>query len=396
MSFQRYLLVLALLCPNILYAADLFTTSPPAHSDALHAEQDSQLKRLRGQRNTLTAASVGVNVSVLNGEPVMIDLPTARQLKATVKKIDRRGPRDFTWYGELTSTPGNATLVVRGNKVTGTIRNGSDLYRIVSIGDGAHALVQIDERAFPADHPEQLNDAGDVPPLARAAAGADAGTVIDVLVAYTAAAENKAGDIQGLIQLAVDETNMAYENSVVHPRIRLVHTHKTSYKEGKKSYDTIMNHLVSTTDDKLQEIHGLRDQYGADMVVFIIDQGDYCGMADTIMANQTSAFALVHWDCATGYYSFAHELAHLQGARHDPATDSTTNPFAYGHGHRHKQKWRTVMAYDCSNGCPRLPYFSNPNVLYQGIPMGTTAKSNNARVLNETAATVSIFRPTAP
>ncbi|HTG32273.1 MAG TPA: hypothetical protein VLB76_05030 [Thermoanaerobaculia bacterium] len=50
------------------------------------------------------------------------------------------------------------------------------------------------------------------------------------------------------------------------------------------------------------------------------------------------------------------------------------------------------MAYDCSGGCPRLNYWSNPNKLYNTHPMGTTTRNHNARVLNDTRATVAAFR----
>ena len=50
------------------------------------------------------------------------------------------------------------------------------------------------------------------------------------------------------------------------------------------------------------------------------------------------------------------------------------------------------MAYACSGGCPRLNYWSNPSVLYNGIPMGTTSTNDNERVLNNTRNTVAAFR----
>jgi hypothetical protein len=54
------------------------------------------------------------------------------------------------------------------------------------------------------------------------------------------------------------------------------------------------------------------------------------------------------------------------------------------------------MAYNCSNGCPRLNYWSNPNKTRDGVAMGTTTKSNNARVLNERAAVLAAFRAAPP
>jgi hypothetical protein len=50
------------------------------------------------------------------------------------------------------------------------------------------------------------------------------------------------------------------------------------------------------------------------------------------------------------------------------------------------------MAYDCTGGCPRLQYWSNPGVTYGGSPMGTASSNDNHRVLNGTAATVAGFR----
>lgn len=51
------------------------------------------------------------------------------------------------------------------------------------------------------------------------------------------------------------------------------------------------------------------------------------------------------------------------------------------------------MAYrnDCGT-CPRLNYWSNPDVLYNGIPMGTSILQNNARVWNGQSNKVINFR----
>src|SRR5262249_35151376 len=131
-----------------------------------------------------------------------------------------------------------------------------------------------------------------------------------------------------------------------------------------------------------------------DLSALIINQTDFCGLADAIMANASTAYAVVHYGCATGYYSFAHELGHLMGARHDPANDSTTTPFAYGHGYQQtatSPTWRTIMPYNCPSNCTRLQYWSNPSVTYDNRPMGTAPTNDNARVLNATATTVAAF-----
>jgi hypothetical protein len=156
-------------------------------------------------------------------------------------------------------------------------------------------------------------------------------------------------------------------------------------------------HLAGTSDGFMDEVHAQRDSLRADVVVLMINNGDFCGRAEAIHATAANAFAVVYWDCATGYYSFGHEIAHLVGARHDRDNDSTTTPYAWGHGFRHKVAgagWRTIMGYNCpSNQCaPRLQYWSSPLTTWGGLAMGTAAQEDNHRVWNERAAAVAAFR----
>ena len=50
------------------------------------------------------------------------------------------------------------------------------------------------------------------------------------------------------------------------------------------------------------------------------------------------------------------------------------------------------MAYNCTPSCPRLNYWSNPDVTYNGVAMGTADRSHNQRVLVNTKATIAAFR----
>jgi hypothetical protein len=73
--------------------------------------------------------------------------------------------------------------------------------------------------------------------------------------------------------------------------------------------------------------------------------------------------------------------------------------FEYSFGYQAPdQAFRTIMAYDCPNVCPRIQYFSNPNVIYQGQPTGIDYGQNpgqaadNARSINESLSTVANWR----
>ncbi|RXD92175.1 M12 family metallo-peptidase, partial [Xanthomonas perforans] len=173
--------------------------------------------------------------------------------------------------------------------------------------------------------------------------------------------------------------------------LQLARYETTSYTETG-NFTTDLQRFRVTNDGYMDSIHTSRNTYTADVGVIVLDNSSYCGLASGIGSNAASAFASVYWDCATGYYSFAHEIGHLQSARHDATNDPSTSPYAYGHGYRYGNSWRTIMAYDCTSGCPRLNYWSNPNISYNGVPMGNASTADNQRVLVNTKATIAAFR----
>jgi peptidyl-Asp metalloendopeptidase len=289
--------------------------------------------------------------------------------------------------------PINTAMLVRsGDQITGNVHFEGVWYKIRPLRTGGHAIVEVDSRAFPPDHPPEFDRAPttrmpETSPLIKA------DTVIRVMVHYTSAAANASGNISSLIDLAVAETNQGYTNSGVLIDVVLAHKGSISYTESG-NFSTDLARYRSTSDGYMDSIHTTRNSVAADVGVLIINNASYCGLASGIGSSASTAFAAVYWDCATGYYSFGHEIGHLQSARHDPATDPTNSPYAYGHGYQYlgSPKWRTIMAYACTGGCTRLNYWSNPSRTYNGQPMGTTTRSDNTRVLNNTRTTVAGFR----
>jgi hypothetical protein len=106
-----------------------------------------------------------------------------------------------------------------------------------------------------------------------------------------------------------------------------------------------------------------------------------------------NAFAVVDRTCATGYYSFGHELGHNMGLHHNRDDAVGTGAYSYSYGYRWPG-YRTVMAYAPGT---RILHFSNPNVLYLGNPTGVietspNAAAHNALSLNNTRVTVANWR----
>ncbi|WP_444995905.1 M12 family metallo-peptidase [Aliikangiella sp. IMCC44359] len=299
----------------------------------------------------------------------------------------------------------NVILVVRGNKVTGTIRANGRLFKIQPLASGQHLVMEINENNIKPDHPagsieeletEMSNELIEQASQNYLSQSNIADPVIRVLVVYSNGVRSEVNDIPGLIDLAIAETNQGYANSGVNASVQLAHLQAVNYNEVSISTD--LNRLKSTSDGYMDNVHNLRNQYSADVVMLIVpDNGSACGKAAAIGARASSAFAVTAQDCATGYYSFGHEIGHLQSARHNPERDGSNSPYRFGHGYQDPQRqWRTVMAYNCSGGCRRINWWSNPNKTRNGRAMGTSSRSDNVRVLNLTAATVAGFRSGTP
>jgi hypothetical protein len=79
---------------------------------------------------------------------------------------------------------------------------------------------------------------------------------------------------------------------------------------------------------------------------------------------------------AAGNLSYAHEVGHNEGLHHDPANATGTPAYPYAYGYQDPGgAFRTVLSY---GGAQRVPFFSSPNVSYNGLPTGTSNQNNAA------------------
>ena len=152
---------------------------------------------------------------------------------AIKERVERRGLEDYTWFGYVDGNAlSQATIVVDGDDVVANIAVEGKFYQVRPVGDGLHAIREIDQSAFPDEIPPIPVDAPgdrvlDIPPAEQ-----DDGSTIDVMVVYTPAAAAASANINAEIQLAVDETNTSYSNSGVTQRLNLVHSTQVAYVEA--------------------------------------------------------------------------------------------------------------------------------------------------------------------
>ncbi|HEX5069414.1 MAG TPA: zinc-dependent metalloprotease family protein [Vicinamibacterales bacterium] len=362
---------------------------------------------------------------------VTIDLFDGATITAV---LDRYDPNDtgVTWVGHVPSQPGSlVTIVYGGGALAASIVLPGASYTIrptprdagdtTPMADAMYRLVQTNGNGFqreapPVEVPAPADEA------ARDVVMADTGEFIDVMVAYTPAAEGWAGGPAGMINwinVGMSETNSAYAASGVNQRVRLVHTVRVLYSEVG-AFGTNLNNLRAGSAPGLQTIAALRNSYTADLVTLLVRPAapDACGIA-FLMTNVNTSFApngysVVDSPCVSPNGTLAHELGHNMGLRHDWYVDSGVTPATYAHGHVNPvARFRTIMAYPdaCSAlfiTCTRLLQFSNPDLTYLGqpggVPGGTKSNcpTNNTsnmncdaderRVLNDTALVVSNFR----
>lgn len=382
--------------------------------------------------------------SATPGQVVTLQLRPDVAIQARTAAVDRLEGGLIAYRGQVDSAsaalpPGLATLIVNGDRITGSVRGpNGELYQVRPLADGSNAVVQVDFGALPADEPaDQANAAAASGGLASAATGrvllasftGDAGGEgqpgvrpdlrnlanvqmlrravnwrdilqinpevfwphITVQVFYTASAQAAAGDMDALSALAITESNDAFRASGVHALFQRVGpVQLLSYNESGKSFEQMdLDFMGNAT------AQAARNASHADVTVLIVNNDAYCGRANSIGGGEATASVVVHFSCATGYYSFAHEIGHLAGARHNPQMDDTATPYAFGHGLIYtagSPHWRTIMAYNDGCGCPRLQLWSTPSVSHNGQAIGTAAGNDNARVWNTRASVMAAWR----
>ncbi len=345
-----------------------------------------------------------------------LDVFDGQSITINLDWVETRSADSYTWHGRVQGHPrGYALISVVNGKIAATIELGevghgrAKKYQVQSRAGGYTVLNEIDQDAFPPDHPpggEALaapvtntdspfaarGNSADLalPPVT--AASSDTGALIDVLVVYSNQTATAAGSAIGAqIQHAVDTANTVYANSGITTRLRLVQYSQVSYNESG-DYPTDLSWLSTNTG-----VAALRNSVGADLVSMFVEESQYCGYG-WIGPSASQAFTVVNRGCSSGNYSFPHEIGHNFGARHDTFVDASTLPYAYGHGWVDcVEKWRDVMAYPSQCGGTRIPYFSNPGATYGSPPdpLGSTTTANVVRVHNQNAVTVANFRLSA-
>jgi hypothetical protein len=348
----------------------------------------------------------------LGPERMAIEVPGMLELSVERAGMERRGPRNMVWRGRGQSERGSkVTLTYHEGLLFGYIQSGGDSF-IIRPREGRTVIEKLDPDSFA---PEWGHDAAShgrqkVPPApggvtspevssAATSAAADGTVTIVLMSVYTPQARTAAGgtaQIRAQIQAAVDQANTAFINSNMVARYFLAHSAEVAYNDsGDIAAD--LNWVTANS-----AVTSLRNTYAADMVSLIVANGGaYCGIG-WVQRNPGAGFAnyafqVTDVDCLANQ-TLAHEHGHNLGLEHDPGnSDVGSNPSAasypWSFGHWVNGSFRTIMSYNaCTVSCPRVLHFSNPEVLYLGVPTGISNQRDNAWTGDLTAPIVANFR----
>ncbi len=352
---------------------------------------------------------VAVNLHAFKAERIVLNLP-GRELVAISTAVSERDEAS-EWIGKIEgeSDRDNEVIVTRNHEaVSGYIRLNGVVYEIEPTAAGDIVFFERSADMAKEDAPDTVvpdvkQDAalakGDSAPEAALIAGS---TQIDVMIVYTPAAKAMYGQagIAAKIQTAVASANKAYQSSNVAVHLNLVHTAEVSYDENANNdHGVALGKLQNPSDGSMDNVHALRNQYGADMVSLMFAGGNYCGIASVMTSVNTGfapyAFSVVNSTCISNY-SFTHELGHNMGCGHDrenAGAGAYAYPYSYGYKYCGAGSERDLMSYSCS-GSTRMNYLSNPNISFEGLPTGT-ANDDCARTVRNTAGVISSFRTQA-
>jgi len=345
-----------------------------------------------------------------------------------------RPSRNKIWYGESGNSVIN--LVNLGSdefgeeQIFGSVVEGNEIFHIKRNENGVAYVNRTRTNDFPPEGDPKFNDdenyadddnsiyvrklrsgnvSANTSPERELATGSQ--VEIDIMVVWSRKAECANSGLSpgctlttvtknnmlGLIELAIEETNTAYTFSGIDLQLNLVHSyrHPSLLEKQEKGFEAALDDVT----ENLNDVHTMRERFGADLVATIIDDPNYCGLA-WVGPQKSKGFSVISWSCATGYFSFGHEISHNMGCNHDRGAKNKCNGGGYAYGYRDPDaEFRSILAYSCrkdqcdgnkGGDCTRVQRFSNTKELYNGKSIGNEA-SNNARQINDVKATIAAW-----
>lgn len=339
---------------------------------------------------------VTVNASLVTADTQTLSVPlnSDETVAFKLKRADPPAPGMEGWVGDALRNPDQKprsvsevdfdpftwiSLVRKGDQLVGSMYVDGQHYRLEYIGAGQHVLIKEDASKLPAETAATSDP--DVRSL-KAAAGQvphSAHSTIRVLFSSTNEVRERRPTYRQQLLLALQTANQYMINSQVPVTFEVAGFNDVDYCEcGKTGVEQFQDFRTAGRELNTQVLQRRAELY-ADLVTLYTSWpgtgGEASGAVYTIVGN---------------YPSLGHEYGHNLGATHR----WNGNPNAgYNHGYEHADpKFHTIMVTTAY----AIPYFSNPNLFYQGVRIGTFEHHDVARRFNERREEIENFYPPMP
>ncbi|MBR4563876.1 MAG: zinc-dependent metalloprotease [Paludibacteraceae bacterium] len=355
----------------------------------------SDIKQYENKNNVIFAHKIMIDTDIL-AERDTVELQLDGENIAVFKIYSTDNIEMDYLYNTYESENAHVYISKLGNNIQGIIHSSSGFYTIDTYGD-SYILEKINMDDVPEDAEPLLQENIFTTSLSREVNSTDTAH-LRILVMYTPEALPYASNMINKVYLEINNGNTSFNNSDIKAKFEIAYVGQTEDSESGFTFSQLLSKYRINGDGLFDEVHTLRNRYSADICVLLVKNYEYCGKG-YVGASANTAFAVVNvYSACSNKFSFTHEIGHNVGCTHDTIASPSTS---YNHGYQHyiegdnANSWRTMMAYDtlCFTGCRRIPYWSNPNINYNGFPTGTITRCDNARVWNENAIGVSHFRP---
>lgn len=408
---------LGLVLSLLLLSACTSAAKPPVGQAVLFSLQPAQSRQSLGDTpganaylRTLLDDPAMADIRLVDVNPqqvaastqaLVVPMPDGSEVRFELIRVDQSTPGMTGWIGDV---PGQrkrrftgasevgmdpfswVSLVREGDRVAGSLHVAGQAYRLLPIGAGKHVLVKVDESRLAPDVVEQATQPSAATRPGTAQASPSAHSTLRVLIVTTQQSRARVPDHRLLVAEALQLANQFMLNSKVDITFELAGFFDADYDETGMGYSEQLADLRLVDRPLGKAVYAQREALGAHLVSMLSSYNNVCGVA-RLTADKANAYSSFSCIGAT----LAHELGHNLGATHEWTGVEYPNgaPYMFGFKRTTAPALHTVMR----GSHQAIPYFSNPRLQYQGVPIGTVEHEDVARRFNEYRAVVESFYP---